>query len=57
MEKLKDQVKPDALSRIKSSLVLEQIVTEEKIVIFLFITEARVTNGSKGFLNRFRTVI
>ncbi len=28
-----------------------------KIVIFLFITEARVTNGSKGFLNRFRTVI
>ena len=31
MEKLKDQVKPDALSRIKSSLVLEQIVTEENI--------------------------
>lgn len=31
MDKLKDQVKPDALSRIKSSLVLEQIVTEENI--------------------------
>lgn len=31
MDKLKDQMKPDALNRIKSSLVLEQIVAEENI--------------------------
>lgn len=31
MDKLKDQIKPDALNRIKSSLVLEQIVAEENI--------------------------
>lgn len=31
LDKLKDQMKPDALNRIKSSLVLEQIVAEENI--------------------------
>ena len=31
MDRLKEQVRPDAESRIKSSLVLEQIVKEENI--------------------------
>ena len=31
MDKLKEQVRPDAVSRIKSSLVLEKIAEEEKI--------------------------
>ncbi len=33
MDKLKEQVRPDAISRIKSSLVLEQIAEEEKIEV------------------------
>lgn len=33
MDKLKDQVRPDALKRIKSSLVLEKIAEEEKIEV------------------------
>lgn len=33
MEKLKEQVKPDALSRIQSGLVLEQIAKEENIEV------------------------
>lgn len=33
MDKLKDQVRPDAVSRIKSSLVLEKIAEEEKIEV------------------------
>lgn len=33
MDKLKEQVRPDAVSRIKSSLVLEKIAEEEKIEV------------------------
>lgn len=33
MDKMKEQVKPDALSRIQSSLVLEQIAKEENIEV------------------------
>lgn len=33
MDKLKEQVKPDALSRIQSSLILEQIAKEENIEV------------------------
>lgn len=33
MDKLKDQVRPDAVKRIKSSLVLEQIAKEENIEV------------------------
>ena len=33
MEKLKEQVKPDALSRIQNGLVLEQIAKEENIEV------------------------
>lgn len=33
MDKLKDQVRPDAISRIQSSLVLEQIAKEENIEV------------------------
>lgn len=33
MDKLKEQVRPDAISRIKSSLVLEQIAKEENIEV------------------------
>ncbi len=49
MDKFKDQVRPDAVKRIQSSLVLEQIAKDENIEVSDADVEAEIENMSKAY--------
>ena len=49
IDKLKEQVKPDAVSRIRSSLVLEKIAEEEKIEVTEEDVEAEIQKMADAY--------